>query len=178
MHRPSTLTDQATSAQVVNNVQYGAANQVLGITYFGVTESRTYNARLQLKSLNGLLNLQYTYSPDQNNGKITTRKDVASGEEVSYQYDTLNRLISATTTAASDAVTTPWGQSYGYHAFGNLTNKTVTKGTGPTLNLTVDAATNRFPTALYDANRTPPPPPPPHPHPPPPPTPPPAPPPS
>ena len=39
-------------------------------------------------------------------GKIAFGKDVVSGEEVQYTYDSLNRLIAASTTAASDAGTT------------------------------------------------------------------------
>ncbi len=42
------------------------------------------------------MNLQYSYSPNQNNGQITQFRDTVSGEQVSYAYDSLNRLISAT----------------------------------------------------------------------------------
>ena len=57
------------------------------------------------------MNLHYTYSATQNHGKITTQKDKLSGEDVQYTYRTLNRLIAASTTAASDAAGVSWGQS-------------------------------------------------------------------
>ena len=90
----------------------------------------------QLQS--GSLNVQYAYSATQNNGKITSETDVVSGEQVTYTYDSLNRLASATS-----SVNPGWGQSYTYDGFGNLTNQTVTKGTAPALNVSYDPATNR-----------------------------------
>jgi YD repeat-containing protein len=69
------------------------------------------------------------------------------GEEVTYQYDTLNRLISAQTTGPD------WGQSFGYDGFGNLLSQTVTKGSAPSLSVTVNPATNRITNSgtSYDA---------------------------
>ena len=76
-----------------------------------------------------------------------------TGEEVAYTYDSLNRLISAVTTAASDQVTTPWGQGFNYDGYGNLTAKTVLKGSVPTLSVAVDPTTNRIAGNYnYDAN--------------------------
>ncbi len=51
--------------------------------------------------------------------------DWARGEEVNYTYDSLNRLSRAETTGPR------WGNAYTYDGFGNLTQKTVTKGTAP-----------------------------------------------
>jgi len=65
---------------------------------------------------------------------------------VSYGYDSLNRLISAS--ASSGA----WGQSFTYDGFGNLLQKTVTQGSAPTLSVAVDPATNRIVGQSYDAN--------------------------
>jgi YD repeat-containing protein len=73
-------------------------------------------------------------------------KDGVTGEEVSYQYDALNRLASAETTGAG------WGQAFGYDGFGNLVAQTVTKGTAPSLSVVVDPATNRVVGWPYDAN--------------------------
>jgi len=64
-------------------------------------------------------------------------KNWITGEDVNYQYDSLKRLISASTTGPE------WGQSYTYDGFGNLLTKAVTKGSATTLNLTVDPLTNR-----------------------------------
>ena len=40
-------------------------------------------------------NIQYNYPATQNNGKITSQNDLLSGEQVSYAYDSLNHLASA-----------------------------------------------------------------------------------
>jgi hypothetical protein len=74
-------------------------------------EQRTYNDRLQLTRQTAALTIasggsfmpvdwEYRYSTTQNNGQITQRQDSYNGtaEEVTYQYDSLNRLISAATT--------------------------------------------------------------------------------
>jgi RHS repeat-associated protein len=70
-------------------------------------------------------------------------------EEVTYTYDTLNRLARAETTGPE------WGQAFAYDGFGNLTGKTVTKGAAPVLSAAYDPATNRGLGAPYDANGNP-----------------------
>ena len=92
------------------------------------------------------MSMQYTYSPTQNNGQITQQTDVFSGEQVSYTYDRLQRLVTATTTDSS------WGLSFSYDGFGNRTGSTVTKGAGPSGSGYVDPATNRMGGYSYDAN--------------------------
>ncbi len=72
--------------------------------------------------------------------------DHGSGEEVTYQYDSLQRLISAMTTGPA------WGQSFTYDGFGNRTGATVTQGTAPSSSMVYDAATNRIHNGSYDAN--------------------------
>lgn len=96
----------------------------------------------------GVLDHEYRFSATANDGRITQRKDWLSGEEVSYQYDSLNRLVSAMTTGPE------WGQSFSYDGFGNLLNQTVTKGSAPSLAVNVDGNTNRIITGgyAYDAN--------------------------
>jgi RHS repeat-associated protein len=53
-------------------------------------------------------------------------------------------------------VATPWGQGFSYDGFGNLTAKTVLKGSAPSLSVYVDPATNRVSApgviTSYDAN--------------------------
>jgi hypothetical protein len=94
------------------------------------------------------MDLEYRYPAGQNNGRITQMKDWVTGEEISYQYDSLNRLIAAVTTGPE------WGLSFTYDGFGNLTNQVVMKGSAPSLAVAVDPATNRIQTAgfSYDAN--------------------------
>jgi RHS repeat-associated protein len=69
---------------------------------------------------------------------------------VTYQYDELNRLISAVT--ADNPSVPQWGQSFTYDGFGNLTDKSVTKGSAPLWHGLVDPATNRASGHVYDAN--------------------------
>ncbi|MBL0155496.1 MAG: hypothetical protein IPP47_00015 [Bryobacterales bacterium] len=113
----------------------------------GGTENRTYNVLGQLTEQNGLgKNVQYVYNATANDGRITQRKDVLSGEEVTYQYDALGRLSSAATTGPD------WGLSFSYDGFGNKTQQTVTKGTGPSHSYAVDPLTNRLGGFGWDAN--------------------------
>jgi RHS repeat-associated protein len=143
MGRPVSLVDnQPTPVTWVNNVRYGISGELLQISYAGYTESRTYNSRLQLTSVG---TIQYSYSPNHNNGQITQQLDSVSGEQVTYTYDSLQRLISAVTTDPS------WGQGYTYDGFGNLTGKTQIKGYAPQGNWFVDASTNRV-SGNYDPN--------------------------
>ena len=94
----------------------------------------------------GVMDMQYVYSATQNNGRITQSIDTVTGEQVTYQYDQLNRLMRAET--ADNA----WGELYTYDGFGNLTAKTPTKGSAPALQVTFDPQTNRLYGPSYDAN--------------------------
>ena len=147
LDRPDALTDQH-SNQVVSSVQYNAANQVLSMNYFSGSETRQYNSLGQVTSIvasgSTSLNRTYTYPAGTNNGKISSMTDNISGETVTYQYDSLNRLISA---AGSG-----WGETYGYDAFGNLLSKTPTAGSPPTLSIAVNTANNQVVGYPYDAN--------------------------
>ena len=80
-----------------------------------------------------------------NAGKITSVYDALSGESVVYQYDSLNRLISA---AGSG-----WTQTQAYDGFGNLTGRTGTGSAQSTsMSTPADPATNRLTGYTYDAN--------------------------
>jgi RHS repeat-associated protein len=152
----------------VGGVTYGPANQLLTMTYNLVTESRTYNDFLQVTSITGgPVNLTYAYPAGANNGKICGQFDGVTGEQVVYAYDSLNRLLSASGNVPSggpgnictaSSGTSPWGQSYTYDGFGNLTDKNITAGAATPLHVTVDSATNRLglPSLVgvspYDAN--------------------------
>jgi RHS repeat-associated protein len=164
MSRLYSMTDGPTTP-VVNSSTYGPANELLTFSFWPVgyasaNETRTYNTLGQMTNLSvtypTTTSTQYTYPTGSNNGKISSQKINASGEEVQYTYDSLNRLISGITTAASDATgNTPWGQNYSYDGFGNLTAKTVSKGSAPTMSVSVNPATNRITgvyNMIYDAN--------------------------
>ncbi|HUE03075.1 MAG TPA: hypothetical protein VMR62_26130, partial [Bryobacteraceae bacterium] len=64
-------------------------------------------------SASGMI-MTYNYSPTQNNGQITSSVDGVTGETVTYQYDALKRLASASGKN--------WGETYSYDGYGNLTN--------------------------------------------------------
>jgi RHS repeat-associated protein len=144
MHRPSGLTDQNNNVDV-SGVQYNAANQYLALSYFGANESGTFNSMNQLTRLTipGSLDMTYTFPSGTNNGQISSQTDNISGETVTYQYDSLKRLTSASGSG--------WSETYGYDSFGNLTSKTPTGG-APTLSQAVNPATNQIVGQTYDAN--------------------------
>ncbi len=141
------LTDLTASSDIISNAAYGAAGQLLTMTGASgaPNETRTYNSIGQMTRLqSGSLDIQYAYPATQNNGKISSQYDSVSGEQITYMYDSLNRLASATGSG--------WGQSYNYDGFGNLTDQNVTSGTAPALHVTYDPATNRQTGECADAN--------------------------
>jgi len=147
MYRLSGMTSGSTT--IVNGVSYNAANQLLGMTFNGISESSGYNVLNQLTSLNnGSENLTYTYPTRTNNGKISSMSNAISGETVTYTYDSLNRLL----TAAGTGGGANWGEQYGFDGFGNLLSKTVTAGSGPSMSVTANAANNQIGIFSYDAN--------------------------
>jgi len=136
------------AAGQVTSMKY--ARDTTGSQYY--TETRSYNVlgqmtRQRAQDTYGMgsvrLDRTYTFSSTQNDGRITQMADAVSGETVQYQYDSLKRLISASTTGLQ------WGQSFGYDAFGNLLNQVVTKGSAPSLSLNVSGTTNRITTGGY-----------------------------
>jgi len=56
---------------------------------WGGTETRTYNMLGQMTRLvaGADVDMEYRYSPTQNNGQITQSKDWKSGEEVTYHLN-------------------------------------------------------------------------------------------
>jgi YD repeat-containing protein len=87
----------------VATAAYGPAGETTALTYDGFSETRTYNILLQLTrqtatgSGQTVMDMQYTFSGMQNNGRITQSTDgtISGGETVVYTYDTLNRLTKA-----------------------------------------------------------------------------------
>ncbi len=68
--------------------------------------------------------------------------DTISGETVTYIYDALKRLTSASSTK-------PWTQTFQYDGFGNLTAKVLNGASTP---IPVNPANNRLSNATYDAD--------------------------
>jgi YD repeat-containing protein len=125
--------------------------------FAGITESYTYNNRLQVathtaSSSNGTV-LNHTYSYDLgggvNNGNIASlTNNLNTGRSQSFTYDNMNRVASAQSQATTG--TDCWGDSYGYDRFGNLLTMTVTKCSAQSLNVTVDGS-NHISGMSYDA---------------------------
>jgi RHS repeat-associated protein len=143
MYRLSGMTSGSTT--VVSGVSYNAANQLLSMSYSGINETRGYNVLNQLTSLNnGSANLTYTYPTGTNNGKLSSMYNAVSGETVTYTYDSLNRIATANGSG--------WGEQYTFDGFGNLTEKHVTAGSGPSMSVGVNESTNQLVGTTYDAN--------------------------
>ena len=125
------------SGSPVATASYGVANELLGLTYFGVTETRTYNSQFQLtrQTVWGAMDMQYLYPTGANNGRISSSIDGILGETVKYTYDSLHHLSGA-------AATSGWSQSFAYDGFGNLTSKSAV-GPYPLYSASFDPATNR-----------------------------------
>ena len=128
---------------------YGASG-----SFAGIVTANSYNQRLQPNTLSAattgsgsqtVLSLSYDFHLGVNdNGNPSA---VASGQakyyailnnrdatrSASYSYDPLNRVATAETSQSA-----LWGQSFGYDAWGNLLSQTVTQGTAPPLNVTVN----------------------------------------
>lgn len=64
--------------------------------------------------------ISYIYDNVGNITSITDLSDTGAGKAITYTYDDLYRLLSASTTAASS---TPYYRTYAYNALGNITNK-------------------------------------------------------
>jgi RHS repeat-associated protein len=143
MYRPTGLTDQNNNT-LVNNVAYNPANQLLTFN----TETRTYNNLNQMTRLtitgSAALDISYNFTAGANNGKISSQLDHLSMETVTYQYDSLNRLLSASSSQS-------WSETYGFDSFGNLLSKTPAGG-APALSQSVNTATNQIVGQTYDSN--------------------------
>jgi RHS repeat-associated protein len=168
MGRPSSLTDTSGDpagapgyyqqpTNWVSGVQYDYAGRLTGISWLDgpagncggcntASENRTYNVNGQRGSMSwtgiygsSLGQIQYVYSATQNNGQIT--QEIDSGTAITYQYDVLKRLTSASSTGSN--------QTFQYDGFGNLTAKVLNSTTTP---IQVNAGTNQLTYASYDAN--------------------------
>ena len=139
-----TWSDGRGSTVNISGATYNPANQPL---YDG-TATRAYNSLLQVAGITGPgMNMTYSYSSSKNDGQIASSVDTISSETITYQYDALKRLQTASGKS--------WGETYGYDGFGNLTQMQPSGTAGaPSLSVTVDAATNRMTSAgaQYNAN--------------------------
>lgn len=153
---PNGITDQ-TGFNWASNGTYNAAGQLTGMqnqlsTSSPLVRTIAYNNRLQPASIIASYMsypkqvLYYTYGTvGQNNGNISyiENDNPCCGRNQTFTYDNLNRVITA-----GDA--SNWGESYTYDAWGNMTAKTITRGTGYSFSVTANA-NNQLSNLTYDA---------------------------
>lgn len=161
----------------LSSVADSSATYVSGLTYNtdflptgynlgnGVAASVGYSAdRLQpqsvsySKSSTTLFGQSYAYgSSGANSGEITAITDtVDSGRNMTYTYDSLDRLSNAKSAGSTNYPA--WGLSFIYDRYGNRTAQSISSGctglTCPTSSVTVSGSTNQITGSpyTYDAN--------------------------
>ena len=99
--------DSSGGPQPYASATYTPAGQLSTLSYGGMTETRTYNSMLQLtsQSVPGYLNMTYYYWTGRNNGRIYYSTDGITGENTTYSYDALNRLVLAQNSSWLDQYT-------------------------------------------------------------------------
>jgi hypothetical protein len=158
------VVDATSSTNYITNATYSpqgalssAVHGLVSGGFAGVTETYTYNNRLQIATHTASSSagsvLSHTYSYDQgggiNNGNIISlANNLNTGRTQSFTYDTLNRLASAQSQATTG--TDCWGDNYGYDRYGNLLSMTVTKCSAQNLSVAVDGS-NHIVGMSYDA---------------------------
>jgi len=143
--RPLSAVDTANSVNYATQATYCPCNANTstkhGVTgsFAGITRSCTYNKRLQHITISAasptqtVFSLTYDYHLNvDNNGSVRQiTNNLDSGRTQTFTYDQLNRVNTA-------EVPTAWGLSFGYDVWANLLTQTVTKGSAPMLNVTVN----------------------------------------
>lgn len=160
------LADNSNSINYVSLANYQADGQITAFTSgsAGIANTFSYNNRLQPIKMSAASPSQTVFSigydfhlSNGDNGNvwgITNNKDNTRNQ--SFTYDTLNRLTSAQNAGTNCAATTVngkseyWGNSYGYDAWGNLLQKTITKCGAEHLNVTADPQNRTHVTAGAD----------------------------
>ena len=146
----------------VSNASYDAGFVLTGLNYgngVGVAISLSPDRR-QIQSLSysksggALFSQTFSYGGSgSNDGHVVGITDlVDSGRSMTYAYDALERLTSAT--SQGSATYPQWGLSWTYDRYGNRTAQNVTAGTAPSNSLSISGATNQIINSgyAYDAN--------------------------
>jgi RHS repeat-associated protein len=151
--------DSGNNINYVTSATYGPDSALTGFisgystSFVGIRNTFSYNKRLQPLAMSAtspsatVFSLNYDFHLGAgDNGNvfgITNNKDINRNQ--AFTYDLLNRLISAQNAGTNCATTVIggkseyWGNSYGYDAWGNLLQKSVTKCGAENLSVTADA---------------------------------------
>jgi RHS repeat-associated protein len=162
LERPVGLTDN-TNYTWASGVQYNPASQITNALFPSGTETWMYNTLNQLyqrmttsPSGTPLMNMTYNYTAGANNGQIASSSDAVTGEKITYTYDSLKRLVNATSTSLAPGNATIWSDAYTYDPFGNLIGMTPGGNGAPTLSQSITVSggqpTNQFTGVSYDTN--------------------------
>lgn len=176
--RLASLADTAAGANTtyVSGFSYDPAQHVTQFEYgngiygsFGFSPDRLQLTCLDYSATNRngvcahdsstVFGLDYSYSQSGgNNGQISSiTDDVDNGRTSTYTYDSLSRLVAATTVGSANYP--QWGLSWTYDQYGNRTAQSISAGcvapmTCPTNSVVVNPGTNQItsPGYGYDAN--------------------------
>jgi len=141
--RPTGLTDSNLTPWA-SGATYNPANQITSGIFNGITWTWNYNTLLQVTTETATagshtwVNMDYYYHAGANNGQMYQSKNFAlsTAETITYNYDLLKRLTSASSSAG-------WSESYTIDAFSNLTGMAGSGG-APTLSVTANYQTNQI----------------------------------
>src|SRR5579864_5292280 len=162
--------DSGSNISYVTGATYGPDSGLTGFvsghssSFAGITNSFSYNKRFQPVTMSAtspsatVFSIGYDFHlGNGDNGNvfgIANYRD--SSRNQTFAYDSLNRLISAQnsgtdcTQKTANNLTEYWGNTYGYDAWGNLLQKTVTKCGAENLSITA-LANNQLSGYSYDA---------------------------
>ena len=158
--------DSGNTINYVTGATYGPDSALTGFvsgnsgTFAGITSAFSYNKRLQPidhvgqcaqpdrlspSAMTSTLGNGTSGSGQRQRLRHHQLQGHSHGRNQTFTYDALNRLISAQNAGTNCAAmvlggkTEYWGNSYGYDAWGNLLQKTVTKCGAENLSVTADA---------------------------------------
>jgi RHS repeat-associated protein len=158
--------DVANSIQYAMTASYAPPGELNSVFYgpaSGIKEQAAYNSRLEITSTSATVGstteqgLGFNYLTG-NNGMISsTTNSMTTGLGESFTYDSLNRILTAGTTATTGSGC--WGQSFGPAGppppgppddrWSNLTQINATQCTVGSLSVTANTATNQISTTGY-----------------------------
>ena len=164
--RTLSAVDSGSGINYVTGASYGPDSALTSFvsgnspTFAGINNAFSYNKRLQPLTMSATAPSQTVYSIGYDfhagNGTAGTGsdignvygifnyKDTSRGRDQTFTYDALNRLVSAQN-AGTDCTAKVlqnkseyWGNNYGYDAWGNLLQKSITKCGAENMSVTAD----------------------------------------